>query len=294
MPGALVLVSLLAALPVCEAETGRSALLGLHLAINVERVGAGLLPLSADPTLCDIAGERARSVAASGSPDLDLGRLNEIRRETFRRGYKPHSWAQTSLILNPGDRPLERWREVKPEAFQNSVHGDFEHVGIGVAVHEGRPVYSIVLGLTQRTEAWRRVEPLRDLEWARREMLARVNSIREENGRPPVAAHPQLELAAQRHGDDLLARDYYSHESLDGKDVRDRAVDAGFSRRVAISENLAKGIFTPTEVVDRWMDSSGHRQNILNPRFALLGNGIAFGENEEGVQVLWVQVFAAQ
>ena len=294
MPGALVLVSLLAAFPVCEADAARSAAIGLHQAINLERIGAGLVPLSADPTLCEIAAERARSVAATGSPDLDIAQLNEIRRETFRRGYRPHSWAQTSLILNPGDRPLERWREVKPEAFQSSIHGDFEHIGIGVAAHGGRPVYSIVLGLTQRTEAWRRVGPLLDLERTRREMLDRVNSIRADEGLRPVAAQPQLELAAQRHAEDLVANDYYAHRSLDGGDLRDRVVAAGFTRRVAIAENLAKGIFTPAEVVDRWMDSSGHRHNILNPRFALIGNGIAFGETTEGLQVLWVQVFAVQ
>lgn len=294
MPGALVLVSLLAAFPVCGAGGELPAVVGLHLAINLERIGAGLLPLSADPVLCDLALERARDVAASGSPDIGVRQLNEIRRETFRRGYRPHSWAQSSLILNRGDRPLERWREVRPEAFQSSIHGDFEHVGIGVAAHEGRPVYSIVLGLTQRTEAWRRVEPLRDLERAREEMLTRVNSIRAANDRPPVAIQAQLELAAQRHAEDLLAHDYYSHESLDGGDVRDRAVATGFSRRAAISENLAKGIFTPAEVVDRWMDSPGHRQNVLNPRFAYIGHGIAFGETADGVEVLWVQVFAGR
>ena len=67
---------------------------------------------------------------------------------------------------------------------------------------------------------------------------------------------------------------------------------AGFSRRPAISENLAKGLFSPAEVVDRWMNSSGHRKNILNPRFTRLGSGVAFGETAQGVEVVWVQMFA--
>ncbi len=287
---AWVVVSVLAAFPVCGG--GGESAAALHTAINFARVEAGLRPLAAEPTLCDLAAQRAQEVGATGSPDVDMRMLNGLRRAVYRLGYRPHALAQSSLILNPGDRPLESWREVRPEGYVESIQGDFEHVGIGISSHEGRPVYSIVLALTQRTMEWRRVEPLTDVDTAVAEMLARVNEIRTERGRAPLVTEPRLKLAAARHARDLLVEEYYDHRGRDGSSVRDRAVAAGFSGRAALAENLAKGIFSPSEVVDRWMESSGHRKNILNPRFTRMGNGLAFGETSEGVEVVWVQMFA--
>ncbi len=292
MSPALVLLVVLAAFPDCGAAPDRAARAALQLAINIERIHAGLRPVAGEPVLCGVAAERARSVAASGSPDVDLALLNRTRREIWERGYAPHDWAQSSLILNPGDDPLASWREVKPDAYRESVLGDFEHVGVGVASHHGRPVYSIVLGLKRLTFEWRRADPLRDLARVRREILGRVNEIRTANGQPPLASESRLDLAAHRHAHDLFAQDYYSHKSLDGSNVRDRAVAAGFPRKPAISENLAKGLFSPAEVVDRWMNSRGHRKNILSDRFTRLGSGVAFGEVNKRVEVVWVQVFA--
>lgn len=292
MSVALALFVFLGAFPDCGEPPNRPARAALQLAINLERVGAGLRPLSGDRVLCGIADQRARSVAASGSPDVDMRILNETRTAIWRLGYRPHNWAQSSLILNPGDWPLERWREVKPEAFRDSVHGDFEHVGVGVSSYRGRPVYSIVLGLKKLTYEWRQAEPLRDLEEVRHEMLARVNSIRSADGRPPLAGDSRLDLAAHRHAQDLFAQGYYSHEALDGKSVRDRVVAAGFPGHPSISENLAKGLFSPYEVIDRWMNSPGHRKNILNNRFTWMGSGVAFGDTGREIEVVWVQVFA--
>ena len=111
MSVALALLTILAAFPDCGESPERAARADLHLAINLERIGAGLRPLSGDPTLCGVADRRARSVAASGSPDVDLRLLDETRREIYRLGYRPHRWALSSLILNPGDLPLERWQQ---------------------------------------------------------------------------------------------------------------------------------------------------------------------------------------
>lgn len=292
MPFGLALFIFLGAFPDCGPSPERATSAALHLEINLERVNAGLRPVSGDPVLCTLAARRAAGVAASGSPDVDLPLLNETRRELWRLGYRPHNWAQSALILNPGDSLIARWREVKPEAFRDSVHGDFEHVGIGVAAFQGRPVYAVVFGLKKLTFEWRQAEPLRDLDEVRRQMLGRVNAIRAANGRPALQGEARLDLAALRHARDLFAHDYYSHRSLDGRSVRDRAIEAGFPKRPAISENLAKGLFSPAEVVDRWMNSSGHRKNILNAKFTRMGSGVAFGEGRRGVEVVWVQMFA--
>ena len=66
-----------------------------------------------------------------------------------------------------------------------------------------------------------------------------------------------------------------------------------FQRPSVVTENIAKGLFTPGETVDRWMASSGHRKNILLRRATATGLGVALGPGEEEcVDVLWVQLFA--
>ena len=78
-----------------------------------------------------------------------------------------------------------------------------------------------------------------------------------------------LDLAALRHAQDLLAQGYYSHISVDGSKVRQRAEAAGFRRPATMSENLAKGLFSPAEVVERWLDSKLEREDLQDVR----GNG---------------------
>ena len=73
-----------------------------------------------------------------------------------------------------------------------------------------------------------------------------------------------------------------------------RAKAAGYAGRGVVAENIAKGLFEPAETVERWMDSSGHRRNILHRRVTATGLGLAIGPGEhECYDVLWVQLFAA-
>ncbi len=161
-----------------------------------------------------------------------------------------------------------------------------------MARRQGRPIYALVLAISQRTVEWRQALPLADLETVRAEVLAAVNAARRRAGRQPVAGQAHLDLAAQRHAEDMLRRRYYDHESPEGDTARQRARAAGYSGSRTLTENIAKGLFTPEEVVRRWLDSSGHRRNILRRGAAQMGAGVAFGENANGFEVLWVQVFA--
>ena len=60
-------------------------------------------------------------------------------------------------------------------------------------------------------------------------------------------------------------------------------------RSIAHVESVPKFV---EEVVERWMNSSGHRRNILRPGNSVMGVGVAFGENANGFEVIWVQLFA--
>jgi uncharacterized protein YkwD len=107
------------------------------------------------------------------------------------------------------------------------------------------------------------------------------NRLREEL--IPLRLDPALSRVAQNHAQDMLARDYFGHESPDGGTLRTRLVGAGIRYGFA-GENIAKGQITAGEVVEDWMKSAGHRRNILQPEFRRIGVGKAGS--------LWVQVFA--
>jgi uncharacterized protein YkwD len=104
-----------------------------------------------------------------------------------------------------------------------------------------------------------------------------------------LAVDPVLTAAAQAHSADMVARAFYSHTSPEGRQPWDRAAAAGSTRRT-IGENIACGQRSPAEVVDGWMNSPGHRANILKPDFTHIGVGFA-GGGPQGTY--WTQLFGA-
>ncbi|MFE3488097.1 sigma-70 family RNA polymerase sigma factor [Streptomyces griseus] len=116
-----------------------------------------------------------------------------------------------------------------------------------------------------------------------------VNAERAKEGCGPVTVNDQLNTAAQRHSADMEANDYFSHTSQDGRDPGDRITAAGY-RWTTYGENIAKGQQTPADVMRSWMDSPGHRANILNCSFKEIG----VGKQNSGGGPVWTQVFGAR
>ncbi|MFD9962556.1 CAP domain-containing protein [Amycolatopsis sp. NPDC058986] len=100
-----------------------------------------------------------------------------------------------------------------------------------------------------------------------------VNDERAKAGCGPVSAESHLATAAQGHSDDMSARDYFSHNTPEGATFDQRIRDAGYAKPGA--ENIAKGATTAAKVMQMWMNSSGHRANILNCSLTRLGVGVA-------------------
>lgn len=105
----------------------------------------------------------------------------------------------------------------------------------------------------------------------------------------PLEMDPLLRLAARLHSTDMAENDYFSHDSLDGRDMSDRISATGFAGAFPWGENIARGQRTPEEVVQGWMESPGHCRNIMNPSFHALGVGLAESSSGEPV---WTQNFA--
>ncbi|WP_066944130.1 CAP domain-containing protein [Streptomyces lushanensis] len=119
------------------------------------------------------------------------------------------------------------------------------------------------------------------------EVVALTNAERTAAGLRPLADDPRLASAAQAYSADMAARAFYSHTSPEGLAPWDRAAAAGATHR-GIGENIACGQRDPREVVRGWMNSPGHRANILKPDFTHLGTGFA-GGGPAGTY--WTQLF---
>ncbi|AUS78030.1 CAP domain-containing protein [Actinoalloteichus sp. AHMU CJ021] len=110
-----------------------------------------------------------------------------------------------------------------------------------------------------------------------------VNEARREAGCATVQVDHRLVVAAQRHSEDMASQSYFSHSSPDGRGFVERANEAGYPR--AAGENIAMGARDARQVMDMWMESPGHRQNILNCSVVAIGVGL----DTDGWY--WTQVF---
>lgn len=117
-------------------------------------------------------------------------------------------------------------------------------------------------------------------------MLAIVNQERSDAGCGPLTWNDELAAAARLHSADMARRDYFDHTSLDGRSPFDRMEAQGYGRPGG--ENIAAGQRSPESVMDSWMNSPGHRANILNCDYRALGVGIGKGG---GYGVYWTQNF---
>ncbi|SHH02840.1 Uncharacterized conserved protein YkwD, contains CAP (CSP/antigen 5/PR1) domain [Cognatiyoonia sediminum] len=116
-----------------------------------------------------------------------------------------------------------------------------------------------------------------------------LNEVRSDAGSAPVTYNAQLDVAAQRHAQDMLDNNYFSHTGLNGSSVGDRATAAGYNWRT-VGENIAAGFSSESSVLQAWVDSPGHQANNINPAFEEFGLGYA--ANGSGNR--WVLVFGAQ
>ena len=135
-----------------------------------------------------------------------------------------------------------------------------------------------------------------------------INAQRSANGFQPLDHIEKIRLIARSHSEDMASRNYFSHDSLEGLDPSDRAARVGYDCRkdygsyftYGLAENIHQGWlfdsfqtvsgritsydwFTLEELahlaVNGWMDSPGHRQNILDSSYDRAGMGVAIADD---------------
>jgi uncharacterized protein YkwD len=124
-----------------------------------------------------------------------------------------------------------------------------------------------------------------------RQVLDYTNQIRQQQGCGPLRLDSALVEAAGRHASDMVRRHYMDHTNPDGQDPGDRMAAAGY-RGSSWGENIAAGYDSAQKVVAAWMQSDGHRKNILNCRFTSIGIGYDPGQvRSDWGPGSWVQDF---
>ncbi len=185
--------------------------------------------------------------------------------------------------------------------FWEFGNGDTSSNPWGVTTYDTSGTYTIRLTVTDSADlfdvaeaAIQVQEPVTQESFAH-EVLYRTNLERAAQGIPPLKGEDSLGRAAFGHAFDMALQDYFDHYSLDGRSPWDRILAEGYNYNSA-GENIAAGYTTPQAVVEGWMNSAGHRANILNATFRELGVGYSYEADDTfpgpyGYHHYWVQNF---
>ena len=119
-------------------------------------------------------------------------------------------------------------------------------------------------------------------------VLSLVNAERAKQGLSALTLDQNLSAVATAHSKDMAQRNFFSHTNPDGQSPFDRMKANGISYKTA-AENIAVGQSSPEQVVSSWMNSQGHRKNILNGNFNKMGIGLY--ETQSGYRYYWTQCF---
>jgi len=122
------------------------------------------------------------------------------------------------------------------------------------------------------------------------QVLALTNAQRTAAGCPTLTWNATLASVARAHSQDMAAKNYFDHNTLTGTTPAQRLTAVGYTYR-QMAENIAAGQATPADVMASWMNSAGHKANILNCALTELGVGYATGGT---YRTYWTQDFGTR
>lgn len=124
------------------------------------------------------------------------------------------------------------------------------------------------------------------------DLLKITNDDRQQNGLPPLSLNSELTSAAQGKAVNMFQNDYWAHFAPDGTSPWDFIKGAGYNYSYA-GENLAKGFTSSSDIVQAWMNSPSHRENMLSDKYKDVGFAIQEGNLLGEDTVLVVEEFGA-
>ncbi|MFH9074587.1 CAP domain-containing protein [Streptomyces alboflavus] len=248
--------------------------------VNSARNRAGVPPVQSDARLTAAARAHAAAMAARGELGSEGADGVSLHQRVTAGGF---TYLAIGEHLVSGPRTPADFLDYclgDERSRQTVLERAYSHVGVASVPHARS-------GDVFWTALWAEPYSPQGLARTAADVLARTNAHRAAAGLRPLAPDPRLTAAAQAHSADMIARAFYSHTAPDGSEPWHRAAAAGSAHR-AVGENIACGQRSAAEVVEGWMNSPGHRANILKPAFTHLGVGFAGGGS---AGTYWTQLF---
>ncbi|MFF9119856.1 CAP domain-containing protein [Streptomyces massasporeus] len=248
--------------------------------VNSARATGGSPPLSLDGRLMSAARVHAGAMAAAGRLGVETPDGVSVYQRVIGSGF---AYLAVGEHLVSGPRTAAEFVAycLRTDGPRRTLHDPaFTHAGLAY-VHDGPS------GDVYWTALWARPFTPDGLAGTAAAVIDLTNRERTRHGLPPLSADPLLTTAAQAHSADMVARAFCAHTAPDGGQPWDRAAAAGSTRR-SVGENIACGQRSPADVVEGWMNSPGHRANILTPGFTHIGVGFAGGGR---AGTYWTQLF---
>lgn len=129
------------------------------------------------------------------------------------------------------------------------------------------------------------------------EVLSLINQQRAQHGCGALTPDPALTRAAQGHAQAMSQQNFFSHTGKNGSTLKSRARAAGYSGG-RLAENIAAGWTTPARAVAEWMNSPGHRKNILTCAYTRTGIAMVYDPKDAPLpgqkypmKYYWVETF---
>jgi uncharacterized protein YkwD len=201
--------------------------------------------------------------------------------------------ANTNLtLLNGKGKVLTRATENKRSNGKISQIVEKGTYYVRVARRKGNTRYQLSLQVADMPAPSGLPKP-QNLNAVANRVIALTNLQRQQVGLAPLKANPVLAAVAQSHTENMVVKDFYAHQDPSGLKAPDRIRKAGYNY-LAAAENIGVGYNTADSVVQAWMNSPGHRANIMNPNLQEIGVGFYFMENDPGsvnYRYYWTQNF---
>ncbi|HEY9330120.1 MAG TPA: CAP domain-containing protein [Streptomyces sp.] len=272
----------------------RTGLIGVSaaLAVGAVAVASGLLPGGDNYNVS--GGTAADQVRSEGAPDLltqggsttapaDRGSASTPASRGTERPQAPTKSA-SSQAVTPSASPSKtsepaKTKEAAATATEQARRSASRTPSAGTTkssapASASSPAKPTAKASTSAPAARKTTAPAPATS-AQAAVLALVNQERSKVGCSPVTASSSLASLAQSFSDDMAARGFFDHTDPDGQSPWDRAAKAGVSGLGG--ENIARGQADAEAVMEAWMNSEGHRANILNCDYKTLGVGVHFG-----------------
>ncbi len=184
-------------------------------------------------------------------------------------------WSQSDW--SAGGRVMD-WQKTSTDILHSLVaEADSSAAKVSALVHTPTPL---------RTETKNKTDQLTTVG-----VISQTNQFRQSNGLPLLVENSLLAQAAQKKLADMVAGQYFDHISPQGIGAGDLITSVGY-KFIAVGENLAVGGYIDdADLVQAWMDSPGHRENILSTNYTEIGVAVQYVEFEGSMTWLAVQEF---